>query len=404
MNGTIIRRPQKKGKPKFQMQVSAGRDENGKRLRIVKTFDTKGEAEKELGRLLGSRQSGQDLAGQTMTLDAWLSEWLKTHVEGLAYYTARRYRSLVEHVRGPLGAIKLAELRALDLERVYGELYGKMKVRTVRNIHGAVAAALSRALKLKLVSTNVALQCTLRPNDTAESAAIEMDDAQRLEAETAGTWLGVIVRLAIDTGARRGELLALRWADLSFSTGRLVIKRALCQMNDGSIFEKSTKTRSTRIVSLSSSTVAFLEMHQESQRQVAALFGPDYRTDLDLIFASPSGDYIQPQAVSNTMRRHTKALGLTGIGIHSLRHSHASMLLSDGVPVAVVSKRLGHSSPATTQRIYSHALPSEELAAAERWERLRMKKVAETETAVAPQGGDEEKGQVERIQAPKRVQ
>ncbi len=404
MNGTIIRRPQKKGKPKFQMQVSAGRDENGKRLRIVKTFDTKGEAERELGRLLGSRQSGQDLAGETMTLDAWLSEWLKTHVEGLSYYTARRYRSLVEHVRGPLGTIKLAELRALDLERVYGELYGKMKARTVRNIHGAVAAALSRALRLKLVSNNVAQQCELRPSDTAESKAIELVDVEKLETETAGSWLGVIVRLAIDTGARRGELLALRWADLDFSTGRLVIKRALCQRNDGSIFEKSTKTRSTRIVSLSPSTVAFLEMHRESQRQVAALFGPDYRADLDLIFASPAGDYIQPQAVSNTMRRYTKALGLAGIGIHSLRHSHASLLLSGGVPVAVVSKRLGHSSPATTQRIYSHALPSEELAAAAKWEELRRKKSAEVKPAAAGSVEEKDSSSPEQSNAPKRLQ
>lgn len=397
MNGTIIRRPQKKGKPRFQLQVSAGKDENGKRIRIVKTFDTRAEAERELNRLLGARSGGQDLAGEAMTFGEWLTEWLDTHAAGLAYYTSRRYRSLVEHVRGPLGAVKLTELRALDLERVYTGLYSRLSARTVRNIHGAIASALSRALKLKLVQTNVALACTLRPSDTQESAAIEMADVERVEDATAGTWLGVIVRLAIDTGARRGELLALKWSDLNFKTGRLIISRAICQRNDGSIFEKSTKTRSTRVVSLSPSTLAFLEMHRAEQQQIAALFGAAYRRDLNLVFADPGGDFIKPQSVSNAMRRHTKALGLTRVGIHSMRHSHASLLLSDGVPVAVVSKRLGHSSPATTSRIYAHALPSEELAAAERWEEIRRKKEAGA-APQAPAGSKEEEKPTRKVQ------
>jgi integrase len=216
-----------------------------------------------------------------------------------------------------------------------------------------------------------------------------MADVERVEDATAGTWLGVIVRLAIDTGARRGELLALKWSDLNLKTGRLIISRAICQKNNGEIFEKATKTRSTRVVSLSPSTLAFLEMHRAEQQQIAALFGSTYRRDLNLIFADPGGNYIKPQSVSNAMRRHTKALGLTRVGIHSMRHSHASLLLSDGVPVAVVSKRLGHSSPATTSRIYAHALPSEELAAAERWEEIRRKKEAGAAAPQAPNSAED---------------
>ena len=100
------------------------------------------------------------------------------------------------------------------------------------------------------------------------------------------------------------------------------------------------------------------------------MFGKSYRVDLDLIFATPEGDFLKPSSVSRACVRLAGKAGLKRTGLHTLRHSHASLLLSKGVPIPVVSKRLGHSDPYTTARIYSHALPSDERAAAEMWESI----------------------------------
>lgn len=98
------------------------------------------------------------------------------------------------------------------------------------------------------------------------------------------------------------------------------------------------------------------------------MFGPDYRADLDLVFCDPAGDYLRPDSVTAKACLIARKAGLKGVGLHSLRHSHGSQLLSAGVPLPAVSRRLGHSSPYVTATIYSHALAKDELAAAEIWD------------------------------------
>jgi integrase len=198
---------------------------------------------------------------------------------------------------------------------------------------------------------------------------IEQDEMQKLEAAAKGE-LAVVIRLATDTAARRGELCALRWQDLS-DDGRLRIWQAVCQRDDGSTFLKPTKTRSERQVKLSPDTLAYLELHREKQRRDAALFGVDYHADLDLILAGPDGGFLQPQALTVAVRRLAEKVGLKGAGLHTLRHSHASIMLSNGAPLAAVSKRLGHRDTHTTARIYSHALPSDEEMLGDLWGSIR---------------------------------
>jgi integrase len=107
------------------------------------------------------------------------------------------------------------------------------------------------------------------------------------------------------------------------------------------------------------------------------MFGPDYRTNLDLIFADPAGNYLLPSSVTRAAVRLAKKAGLKGVGIHSLRHTHASVLLANGVPVANVSKRLGHRDPYTTAKIYQHALPDTDQDVAVTWDKLVAEKPAE---------------------------
>lgn len=371
MTGTIFKRTRKRGKPSWRLQVSGGFDEEGKRIRISKSFETKGEAEAELNRILHGAGKGRPVSAEAMTFGEYLDGWLAGPVANLEFYTAKRYRSLVEHVRKPLGDVRLAELTANALERVYASMYGTLSTRSVRNIHGAVSSALNDAVRKKMLPYNPAAGCVLRPSDTAESTAFETAEIERLESAVAGSWLSIVVKLAADTGLRRGELCGLKWSDLNFETGKLRVQRAVFQRDDGRVEEKPTKTRQVRNIVLSANTLGYLEMHRAEQEQVAAMMGADYRRDLDLILARVDGEHIRPQAISMGLRRIAKTLGMKRVNVHTLRHSHGSILLSKGAPLAVVSKRLGHSSPHTTAKIYAHALPGDEQATAELWDTIR---------------------------------
>ena len=166
-----------------------------------------------------------------------------------------------------------------------------------------------------------------------------------------GPWcLPMFLELSAATGARRGEVLALRWADIDGCD--LVITRSLTQIRQTLEF-KGTKTDRPRRVNLPQSVMTSLEAYRRSQDQFRRQFGPDYRTDLDLIFANPDGTPLKPDSVSASVSLLFRRLGLPkGVSLHTLRHSHGSVLLADGVDLATVSERLGHSSVRVTADIF----------------------------------------------------
>jgi len=159
----------------------------------------------------------------------------------------------------------------------------------------------------------------------------------------------------------------------------ILIDRSLCQTRDGVVF-KSTKTEEPRKVELPPSTVAYLDAHRLRQDQFRHQFGPDYRSDLDVIFANSDGTPLMPNSISSTVSRLCRRLGLPkGASLHVLRHSHASLLLADGMDLATVSARLGHSSVRTTADIYSHAIRGKDHAAAQCWDEIMQRARYEVE-------------------------
>jgi len=174
------------------------------------------------------------------------------------------------------------------------------------------------------------------------------------------------------TACRRGEILALRWSDLS-DDGHVMISRSLTQTSEILDF-KSTKTDNPRKIKLPDSVLVVLEDHRKRQHAFRQQFGPDYRADLDLIFSNPDGTPLKPDSVSASVSLLFRKLKLPkGTSLHSLRHTHASELLDIGVPLPVVSARLGHSSVRVTADIYSHAIHGQDDEATRRWEEYRQR-------------------------------
>ena len=339
---------------------------------------------------LAKAATGGVAAPMPTTLAMLLNEFMTQHAqENLAPKTVERYREMAAYIAPELLTMNLTEITPLYLSREWTRLLKSgghirksktprpMKPKTVRNIAGMVSSVYSRAIKWGLTTTNPVTHSDLPKVRKRIGMSLLPSEQDRLAQLATGPWcLPVFLDTAAATGARRGEVLALRWSDINGMT--VLIDRSLCQTRDGLIF-KDTKTEEPRKVELPPSMLVCLDAHRLRQDEFRRQFGPDYRTDLDLIFAKPDGSPLMPNSISSTVSRLCRRLGLPkGASLHVLRHSHASLLLADGVDLATVSARLGHSSVRTTADIYSHAIRGKDHAAALCWDDIMQRARRET--------------------------
>ncbi|MEZ5323398.1 MAG: site-specific integrase [Microthrixaceae bacterium] len=181
---------------------------------------------------------------------------------------------------------------------------------------------------------------------------------------TAASRHATLFRLAAATGMRRGEVLGLRWDDIHFDTGRIEITQALISVGYELTFTRLKTRTSRRNVTLDADTLALLADWR--RRQAAELEESGAVNEHGLVFTRPDGQPLHPHTVSQAFGRAQRHVDVTPIRFHDLRHTHASLLLRDRVPIKVVSERLGHSNPAFTMTTYQHVIPGmqEDAAAA----------------------------------------
>lgn len=317
------------------------------------------------------------------TLAMLLVEFFAQHVdENLAPKTVERYHEQAAYLDPGLLAMPLTDVRPLHLNREWKRLLAcgghqrgtkeprPLSKKTVRNIAGVLSSAFARAIRWGLLTVNPVTHS--EPPIPAKRKRIALTTAQQdlLIDGATGPWC-IRTYLAVDAalGARRGEVLALRWQDIEH--GRVTIARSLSQTRrDGLVF-KSTKEENILEIGVGESALATLEPHRRRQDEFRAQFGPDYRNDLDLIFANPDGTPLNPDSISATVSALFKRLKIPkpkGAALHLLRHTHGSHMLAGGVPLPVVSQRLGHSSVRTTADIYAHAIHGQHDEAVRKWE------------------------------------
>jgi integrase len=314
------------------------------------------------------------------TLSMLLNEFLQQHAEKkLAPKTVERYREQAACLDPELLAMSLADITPLHLSREWSRLLvsgGRTRrektprpisAKTVRNIAGVVSSAFLRAIKWGLVTANPVSNSEPPVPRKHEGMALMPTEQILLIESATGIWcLPMFLEISAATGARRGEVLALRWSDVVGSD--VLITRSLTQTKEVLTF-KGTKTEKPRRINVPESVLISLAAHRKRQDEFRTQFGPDYRADLNLIFANPDGTLLRPDSVSASVSLLCRRLGLPkGASLHTLRHSHGSVLLADGVDLVTVSERLGHSSVRVTADIYSHALRGRDQDAARRWD------------------------------------
>lgn len=380
MNGTVFKRMLPSGRIDWCVNIDLGRDENGKRIRYFKGgFNRKADADTDRIRVLQEREQGEVVRPAPRQFRSFLEEWFKEHAEKhCERKTVERYRELAAYIPAEVLNLDLKHVSTLVLERMYNRLHesgGKggrpLAAKTVRNIAGVVHGSFGTAIRWKLIRDNPSGGCHLPKMKPHEAKALDpaQTDIFLTLVRQDCDWLYPILLIAAATGCRRGELLALQWPDIEIAERRVTISKSLEQTKAGHRI-KPTKNRRVRRFPLPETAIRALQEHFNRQGTMRAHFGRDYRADLNLVFGAPDGSYLKPDSITSKVCLAAKRVGLDGISLHSLRHSHGSHLLSAGVSLPTISKRLGHSSIRITAEVYRDAFTRDELAAADAWDTM----------------------------------
>jgi integrase len=281
-----------------------------------------------------------------------------------------RYESVVRvHLVPGLGAIPLTQLRPEHLQRQYAsKLSDGLSPRSVRYQHVVLHKALQTAMKWGLVARNVADGVDVPRARQAEIQTWDEYEVGRFLEVAKDSRYYALFHTALFTGMRRSELLALQWRDIDFH--QIHVNRSLHQLAKGSyVFGQPKSARSRRTIALSPSSVIVLKDHRDRQEGIRAVLGMPSKGD-DLVFSSPEGKPLRPNTVSRAWAALASRAGVRVIRLHDARHTHASLMLKQGVHPKIVQERLGHASVQITLDTYSHVAPGLQEAAAESFDKL----------------------------------
>jgi integrase len=379
MRGTITKKKLKGGRISWGYVFDASRNENGKRRQVVKKgFITKHEAADALREALGDRGKGH-IKEDTRTFAAFFNTWFEQHAAARwNKKTTEENRNRAAYAIRTFGQVSILKLDAMRLEQDFTTLLAKggkktaehpegrpLSPKTVREIAALVNQALDKAQKWGIIARNP-MKDVERPSAHKKEVQIpEPYEYERFLDRVQGTRYYALSVFAAASGCRRGELLALKWSDIDPKTGVVTISKSVSETKAG-LEITVTKSRKTRYVRVSRTTIEVLLEHKRELEREKALFGADYKQN-DLIFPKPDGDFYKPDQVTGRISEFMQKAGIDA-SLHSLRHLHASLMLSKHVPITVVSKRLGHANSQITLDVYAHAMKNDEVTASELWD------------------------------------
>ncbi len=349
---------------------------------------TKRQAEAVLAKRKATVLAGEFPSSTSMTMNELFDRFVQSKENRLAATTLQRYECLLRiYLRPAVGTKKVASLRTVDLLAAY-TLWTKRGVgaRTIRHAAELLRNVLRRAVKWEVITRSPAasldaddLPKVLRPESTVlteSEVRLLLQEAKhptrRCAARhylTAYSTFYPAVAFALYTGARLGEIMAVRWQDVDARQGTITISRSLSSTKVAGLTFKRPKNDKVRTVCVPPQLLAILESHHAVQAAGKIALGPVYH-DEDLVFAKPDGKPIAPWLFSSAFRNFMKRSGVRRIRFHDLRDTHASLLAKAGVPIEVISKRLGHSDISITYDRYITVYRDRDAEAAEAFARI----------------------------------
>jgi len=333
--------------------------------RWVGGFPTEAAAKAARDEARVAARRGEYVDRSAITVTTYLREWQVSHSVAVKPKTMAGYRELAERYVIPhIGGVKLQGLRPVTLSRLYRDLLQSggrggrpLSPRTVEMVHRMLSKAFRDAVRVEQLITTSPVERATRPRVRGAEPKVVWTPAElRMFLSVAAAHrLGAFYRLAAYTGARRGELLYLRWSDIDLDAAEVTF-RGSADVIDGERVEGTTKGGRSRVVSIDAGTVDVMREHRKAQVAEQLAAGQWWLGDGDLVFVAEQGSPLYPSTVSALMSKLVVKSGAPPARLHDLRHLHATTLLLAGVPVHVVAARLGHADPSITLKVYAHVL------------------------------------------------
>lgn len=323
-------------------------------------FDTRKEAENELPRILNDLNDGTYIEPSKKKYRDFIDDWHQNRKSKVSKNTFVTYKHMIDsHIKPNLGRFQLAKLNSLAIDNFYTELekQGKSSA-TIKKIHSIVRASLEYALQYQLIKRNPA--SVVQPPTVKHKDIVVWDEQQMIKFLdfVKDEWDFVVYHLALYTGMRKGEILGLKWADIDFINNKIRVMRSYSKTG----FSEGKTSNARRVIDIDETTIEFLLKRKKVVSENKLKMGEDY-TGLDLIICRATGDPVDVRNVNRRFDKFVERSKLPKIRFHDMRHTHATLMLKMGVPVKVVSERLGHGSIEMTLNTYTHLLPSMQLEA-----------------------------------------
>lgn len=362
--GSIYKRPD----GTWAGQISLGVNGNGKRKRRDVYGKTKADVATKLDELRSQSRTGGLPDATSLTVEQLLDRWLAVVQTKNAMRTFEERESHVRvHLKPRIGGTRLNKLHALHIEGLYAEMMrDEIGPSAIRSAATTLSIALNYAVKMRLIGSNPAVAVAKPRVQAREMLCLDEVQARRLLAACGDSTASVLVVLALSSGCRQGELLALDWRDIDLAAGTVTIRKSLAWGKDGPVIKEPKTKASLRTVNLPPATVAKLALHRATQLKVGRISAP--------VFCTRTSGNVERKNVLRALRSIIKRANLgvdpaeqipAKLRFHDLRHSMASLLLSRGRSLKAVSQRLGHANPAMTLRVYAHCMPTDDVKLAE---------------------------------------
>lgn len=348
--------------------------ETGKRKKFY--FKTKQEAIRKKNEALRELERNELATGEQRKLKDYMEDWIENvHKEKVRISTYVKYKKLIKYiVLDDIGNVWLQKLTPEQVQRFYKKMGtakakgGKgLSSKTVHEIHGVLRLALNNAVKWSLVSKNVCAAVSPPRIVSREGTPLTLEQARKLLDSLHAHRLEVLITLAVVTGMRRGELLALRWSTIDFERGTLLVLHTVDYIPHYGYVETQPKTAAgKRLVSLPSFMVEMLKQHRIVQNELRTKVGSAWE-NLDLVFPDLHGGYFNSNYLLKIFKKVLREADIPEMHFHDLRHSAATILLGMGVNIKVIQELLGHSDIKITLGRYGHLLPSMQQDIVDKW-------------------------------------
>lgn len=315
---------------------------------------------------------GTYVAPATLTVTEWLTRWLDGHSVELKPSTIHGYRATLDrYVKPAIGHERLQSLSPSRLSVVFRQIResggkdGKpVSVRTVEYARAVLRKAMSDAVTERLLTVNPVTGSKMPKRDgKAKHTTWDGGQIRTFLDHTSETRLHPVWQLAAATGMRRGEMMALTWADVDLDAATVSVERSTTQVAQDRV-TTDTKNHESRVVNIDAHAVAVLRSWRTQQTAERLQWGPAYATGGHLFTWENGAPYL-PDYITKAFIKAQAGAGLPRIVLHEVRHSHATALLRAGVPVHIVAKRLGHKDPSVTLNVYADVIPADDDKAAD---------------------------------------